>query len=668
MSMDPPDRAELAAEEETVAAVARAVAVVVGRRSALCAPEERRWREAVTSSALARRGQVDSRLEAPVPLEYAPRKPAVERELTGWRDGADLTALDHQRGERTHATFSSGRRLRYEDHGSLDSHAVRCRRDSALSEPWKPVMRLFRDLPIRRKLMLVSVLTSGLVLLLASAAFVAYELITFRQAMVRKLTTQADIIGYNSASAIVFNDRSAAADTLAALRAEPQIVSAAIREKGGNILAAYVRSREEASSPVASSVAPDGPHLFQGDRLFVVRDVILDGEHIGSVHIESDLTEMSARLQRYASIVAVVLLASIGVAILVSSQLQRVISIPILHLADTARVVSEEKDYAVRARGGSRDEIGLLIETFNEMLGQIQQRDAALEGARNELEQRVRERTKDLRQEVGERRKAEEEIRRLNAELERRVIERTEQLAAANKELEAFSYSVSHDLRAPLRAIDGYSQALLEDYTDRLDPQARHYLDRVRKASQRMGDIIDDLLGLARVTRVEIRWEPVDLSALARGICEDLRQAEPQRNVSFLIQEGLVAQGDSALLRLALENLLSNAWKYTSKHATGRIELGMVDDDGSATYFVRDDGAGFDMEHAGKLFGTFQRLHSPNDFQGTGIGLATVQRIIHRHGGRIWAEGAVEQGAVFYFTLPSSTTEARDELGIRIEA
>jgi len=231
------------------------------------------------------------------------------------------------------------------------------------------------------------------------------------------------------------------------------------------------------------------------------------------------------------------------------------------------------------------------------------------------------------------------------------LCERTAQLESTNKELEAFAYSVSHDLRAPLRSIDGFSQILLEDYTDKLDAEGQDYLRRVRVASQRMAHLIEDLLTLSRITRREMRREPVDLSALAREIVAELKQREPDRQVEFVIEEEVTADGDAGLLRVVLENLLGNAWKFTARHPRASIEFGVTQRDGETAYFVRDDGAGFDMAHADKLFGTFQRLHSAAEFEGTGIGLATVQRIIHRHGGRVWADGAVEQGATFYFTL-----------------
>ena len=248
-------------------------------------------------------------------------------------------------------------------------------------------------------------------------------------------------------------------------------------------------------------------------------------------------------------------------------------------------------------------------------------------------------------------RRSDDAIGRLNRELEQRVAE----LAGANAELEAFSYSVSHDLRGPLRAIDGFSKILAEQYRGLLDQQAQHYLDRVRAGSQRMGHLIDDLLSLSKVTRSEMRYASIDLAQIGREAIEELRRHDGARCVEVRIAEALPARGDARLIRAMLDNLLGNAWKFTGRVTSAVIELGSAPHDGGRAFFVRDNGAGFDMAYVDKLFAPFQRLHEVHEFEGTGIGLATVHRIVTRHGGRIWAEASPGRGATFWFTLGSAS-------------
>ncbi|MFQ5644260.1 MAG: PAS domain S-box protein [Thiogranum sp.] len=252
---------------------------------------------------------------------------------------------------------------------------------------------------------------------------------------------------------------------------------------------------------------------------------------------------------------------------------------------------------------------------------------------------------------ISKQKNIEDELRIHRGHLEELVSERTHELEVANRELEAFAYSVSHDLRAPLRAIDGFSHALGEDCADAIGDLGRDYLRRVRAASQRMGELIDDILQLSRMARGDMEWSEVDMSALARAAVDRLREAEPGRRVDVRVAEGMRAAGDKTLLGVLLDNLIGNAWKYTGRTDCASIETGVLEQDGEPVYFVRDNGAGFDMSYADKLFGIFQRMHKADEFEGTGIGLATVQRIVHRHGGRVWAEAEVDRGATFFFTL-----------------
>jgi PAS domain S-box-containing protein len=248
---------------------------------------------------------------------------------------------------------------------------------------------------------------------------------------------------------------------------------------------------------------------------------------------------------------------------------------------------------------------------------------------------------------VTERKRRDEELRAINAQLE-----------VTNQELETFSYSVSHDLRAPIRAIDGFSAILEQDYAEKLDSRGRDCLNRVRAAAQRMYTLIDALLTLSRVTREEMRRDVIDLSALARSVATELQRTHPDRKVDFVIAPGIIGVGDGSLVRVALENLIGNSWKFTGRLAKARIEFGAVDSNGSTAYYVRDNGAGFDMAYVDKLFGAFQRLHTAEEFPGTGIGLPTVQRIVRRHGGTVWAEAEINEGATFWFTLaPPMTSE-----------
>jgi signal transduction histidine kinase len=474
---------------------------------------------------------------------------------------------------------------------------------------------------ISKKLTIMNMLVSGSALLLACAGFFAYDQVTFREGLVRTLSAQAQIIGSNSVSALLFDDPQAALNTLAALKNSPNIASAGVLRSDLQPFALYSRDTQD---QLLNLKAPRDDKLetyvFGSNHVILIRKIVSGQKLIGFVYLRADLNERDQRLRRYALIAFAVLLLSLLFAWLVSSTFRKSVAEPIVALADTARSVSRNRDYTVRAvPTGERDEVAVLIDAFNEMLREIQYRDAELRRARDELEKRVSDRTRDL--------------------------------VSANREMEAFSYSVSHDLRGPLEALNGFSYVLQTKHASQLDSAGKEAIENIRAAARRMSQLIDDLLNLSRLTTSSMHREPVDLSAFARSIMEELCREAPERRVEFVAPASAVVYGDPRLLRIVMDNLLRNAWKYTSRHERARIELGREEKNGRVVYFVKDDGSGFDERSADRLFQPFQRLHSPVEFPGNGIGLATVRRIIQRHGGEVWAQGAVEKGATFYFTL-----------------
>ena len=471
-------------------------------------------------------------------------------------------------------------------------------------------------------------LVSGAALLLATAAFFAYDQITFRQGLVGALSAQAQIVGSNSISAVLFNDPQSATNTLVALRNSPNIESAGILTPDRKSFATYLREGVTSTLlfPIPHDVQKE-TYWFGRTHLTLVQPIIFQGKTIGFVYIRSDLTEIDQRLKRYALIAFAVLLLSLLAASIISSLFRKSVVMPIVTLADVARAVSQEKNYSVRAAPSpEHDEVALLVEAFNEMLTQIQRRD--------------------------------DELQRGHDELEDRVAERTRELLVANRELEAFSYSVSHDLRGPVDALNGFAYVLSKEYRSRLDEKGNELVDHIRNSGKRMMLLIDDLLNLSRVTSVAMQHEPVDLCAIALSIRDELRLGAPARQVDFIIAGEGTVDGDPRLLRVVIDNLLRNAWKYTARNPDARIEFGSTNKDGNQVYFVRDNGVGFDQRSAHRLFQPFQRLHSAAEFPGNGIGLATVQRIVRKHGGDVWAESQVDKGATFFFSLSTSRAKA----------
>jgi signal transduction histidine kinase len=502
-------------------------------------------------------------------------------------------------------------------------------------------MRLAISSSLRLKLITVILLTTLVALIVALVAIVAYDLRAYHRNWTDDVTTQAELLGRASAPAIAFDDPKVAEENLELLRYRPQVQAAAIYTARGALFASYTRPDMNRAFPKLPE--PDGMRI-DGHSLVMFKRIVSEKEILGTVYLRTDY-EMMKRIVDYVVIAVGVAMIAMLVALLMSTYLQRIVTNPILAIADIAREVVQQKDYSRRASKMSEDEVGLMVDAFNDMLAEIERRTGELVVSNVELAR-----------EVAERARAEDEIRRLNAELEDRVRSRTAQLEAANRELEAFSFSVSHDLRAPLRHIDGYANMMKEDAGHHLDDETRRYLDTISDSARRMGMLIDDLLAFSRLSRNQVHRVEVDMSDL---VARALREAGGSPEGAQVAIGALPpAYADPRLLYQVWANLISNAVKYSAtRGAAARIEIMGEASEGVNRYSVRDNGVGFDMKYADKLFGVFQRLHTREEFEGTGVGLAIVQRIINRHGGRVWAEAELNRGATFTFELPNGDSE-----------
>jgi signal transduction histidine kinase len=468
---------------------------------------------------------------------------------------------------------------------------------------------------ISGRLTALAVLVSGTALVLAYVSYLAYDFYALRQHLIESIDAQANLIGINSESALLFDDQQAAETTLSALRGAPSILEAEIFQANKIPFARYTRKGSAANASIVPRLSPGQTSgaWIQDRTVLVGHAITSDGKIIGSVYVLAETQDVTHNARQFGLFSAGILVVCFIIALLATSAVRGSIIRPLENLAATARIVSREKDYSVRAAiPDRRDEMAFLARSFNEMLDEIEQSRAVLE---------------------------------------QKVAERTAELSAANRELEAFSYTVAHDLRGPLQLVTNVCFLLQQHATADAAPGQKTLVDELIAATARMSSLIDDLLKLSRADSAPLEHSAVDLSALARSILEGLAQGGEGR-VETIVVDGCVATADEGLITVVMENLLRNAWKYSSHKDPARIEFNCRTEGKETIFFVRDNGAGFDNAYADRLFRPFQRLHSQSEFPGTGVGLATVQRIVARHGGRVWATGTVDQGAEFCFTLP----------------
>jgi signal transduction histidine kinase len=472
---------------------------------------------------------------------------------------------------------------------------------------------------IQTKIVTIILLTSGMVLLLTFAAYFLYEYYSFKRTTVYQLSLMSRMIGANSSTAILANDQEEATEILSSLQVEPHILAGGIYDSTNNLFATYYHGTSETKLPETNTYSAG----FDVAKALVVgsQPIVHQGKTIGSVYLVSNMTAVFDRFLLYTNIAGLIFILCILVAYFVSKRLQRNLSNPILQLAETVKLISENRNYSIRAEKYDNDEVGILTDAFNQMLVRIESQN--------------------------------QEILNFTHSLEEKVKERTIELENAYEELETFSYTVSHDLSAPLRHIDAFMSEFLEENESKLEGDNKKLVTNTIRYARKMRQLIDDLLEFSQLSRKELSKDEIKMKELVQAVLQDVNPEHSDR-INVRIDNLPNCLGDKTTLHQVWENLLSNAIKYSKKKDVSNIEVGFQESNGMITYFVKDNGAGFDMRSYNKLFNAFQRLHPQSQFDGTGVGLAIVHRIIAKHHGKVWAESVVDEGSTFYFSLPAN--------------
>lgn len=493
---------------------------------------------------------------------------------------------------------------------------------------------MFSRLSIRLKLTLGALLACSVGMLSLSTGFVIQEFNSLQMAKIDQVGTATTVVARNCTAALAFRDKQAAHETLAGLSTLPDIKAAVLYDRDGAVFASHPEGATLESHP--SMDLEENTETILGDDLYLLRQSADPDARQGSLLVHADLSVIRSQLAEHTTVGVGAFLFALFVAFLFATALQQRLVGPLLALTHSAEQVVQERDYSKRVQRKDDDEVGALVDSFNDMLGVIQSQIEAL--ATNEANLRAKSR----------------ELEQHQAQLEEAVKKRTAELEHTNEELESFCYSISHDLRAPLRAISGYADLVLEDFEDALDEEGRGFLGRIVVAANQMATLIDQLLSMTRLARSDMNVETVNLSGLVDETVQGLQIADPDRRVAVTIAPDIRGRGDEVLLRVVIQNLVGNAWKFTRLEPEAAISFHTEERDGRPVFVVSDNGAGFDMKHSKKLFEPFQRLHAASEFEGSGIGLASCKSIINRHGGDLWADSEEGEDTHFIFTLNPS--------------